>query len=293
VSTDPAATPRGPSAADPSEALPSAASSYPDPSSADGADPSDALVREAEASAADRTQHPAASLDASAAPAGGVEIDDPRRERTVRRVSAFGQRMLESILGTCRIHTIGEENYRQYWDAGQPTVFVLWHGRLLPCTYRHRQQGVVTLVSRHRDGEYIARIVERWGFTAVRGSSSRGGLEALRDLMRWVRRGRSLAITPDGPRGPREVMKHGPLLIAQRTGAPVIPTECTASRAWFFGGWDRFLIPQPFSRITIEYGEPVFVPRDADEAQLTEIARDVERRMAEMRERLGGARPKK
>ena len=243
--------------------------------------------------------HPAATASASAdeqpyaAPAGGVASDDPKRERKVRRVSAFGQRLLESILGTCRIRTIGEEHFRPFWDAGKPTVFVLWHGRLLPCTYHHRRQGVVTLVSQHRDGEYIARIVERWGFTAVRGSSSRGGLEALRDLMRWVRRGRSLAITPDGPRGPREVMKPGPLLIAQRTGAPIIPTECTASRAWFFGGWDRFLVPQPFSRITIEYGAPVFVPRDATEERLAEIGHEIERTMAAMRRRLGGAQPKK
>jgi lysophospholipid acyltransferase (LPLAT)-like uncharacterized protein len=229
----------------------------------------------------------------TAAPVGAVEVDDPGRERKVRRIAAVGQRALEAILGTCRIRTIGEENYRPFWDAGQPTVFVLWHGRLLPCTYHHRGQGVVTLVSRHRDGEYIARIVERWGFFPVRGSSSRGGLEAVRELIRFVRRGRSLAITPDGPRGPREVMKLGPLLVAQRTGAPVIPTECTASRAWFFGGWDRFLVPQPFSRITIHYGEPVFIPREAGEAELEAIARDVERRMAEMRAGLGGARPKR
>jgi lysophospholipid acyltransferase (LPLAT)-like uncharacterized protein len=230
-----------------------------------------------------------AGITSTSAPSGAVELDDPGRERKVRRVAAVGQRLLESILATCRIRTVGEENFRPYWDAGKPTVFVLWHGRLLPCTYHHRHQNVVTLVSRHRDGEYIARIVERWGFVPVRGSSSRGGLEALRELMRWVRRGRSLAITPDGPRGPREVMKTGPLLIAQRTGAPIIPTECTASRAWFFGGWDRFLIPKPFSRITIEYGEPLFVPRGAGEAELEEIAREVERRMAAMRVRLGGA----
>jgi lysophospholipid acyltransferase (LPLAT)-like uncharacterized protein len=230
---------------------------------------------------------------ASAAPVGAVEVADRARERKVRRIAAVGQRALEAILGTCRIRTIGEDNYRRFWDAGQPTVFVLWHGRLLPCTYHHRQQGVVTLVSRHRDGEYIARIVERWGFFPVRGSSSRGGLEAVRELIRFVRRGRSLAVTPDGPRGPREVMKLGPLLVAQRTGAPVIPTECTATRAWFFGGWDRFLVPQPFSRITIHYGEPVMIPREASEAELEDIARDIERRMAEMRAGLGGARPRR
>ncbi|MDB4948714.1 MAG: hypothetical protein JWM27_1363 [Gemmatimonadetes bacterium] len=236
--------------------------------------------------AADDPIGPAAHL-------GGVTLDDPVRERKVRRIAAVARKAMESILGTCRIRTVGEEHFRPHWDAGKAVIFVLWHGRLLPCTYHHRQQGVVTLASQHRDGEYSARILDRWGFVAVRGSSSRGGLEALRELMRAVRRGRSLAITPDGPRGPREVMKPGPLLIAQRTGAPIIPTESAASRAWFFGGWDRFMVPKPFSRITIEYGEPVYVPRDADEAQLEAIARDVERRLAEMRARMGGAAPRR
>jgi hypothetical protein len=201
-------------------------------------------------------------------------------------IAGLGGAALDALMASCRYRTEGEEHFRPFWDAGQPVIFTLWHGRLLPCTYHHRHQGVVTLVSLHRDGEYITRAVRRWGYTAVRGSSSRGGLDALRELIRHVKHGRSLAITPDGPRGPREKMKPGPVIIAQRTGAPIIPVVSGASRASYFGGWDRFLIPHPFARLQIAYGEPVFVPRRADEAQIQTIMDDVEVRLGGLMRRV-------
>jgi lysophospholipid acyltransferase (LPLAT)-like uncharacterized protein len=201
-------------------------------------------------------------------------------------LAALGGAGLDAIMGSCRYRTEGDENYAQFHRQGKPVVFTLWHGRLLPCTYHHRGQGVVTLVSLHRDGEYITRAVRRWGYTAVRGSSSRGGLEALRELIRHVKQGRSLAITPDGPRGPFQKMKPGPAIIAKRTGAPIIPVASAASRGWFFGSWDRFLIPQPFARCQIAYGEPVFVPRHADEAQIQAAMDEVERRIGALMARV-------
>lgn len=206
---------------------------------------------------------------------GGAEL------RT-RAVAALGGGLLTAMLRTCRAEHRGTEHFEQFHRQGRPVVFVLWHGRLLPCTFWNRHQRLVTLVSQHRDGEYIARIVEGWGYTAVRGSSSRRAAGALRELVRHVRAGRSLAITPDGPRGPREVLKPGALLAAQLSGAPVIPAAGGASRGWWFGGWDRFLVPKPFSRVRIAYGEPVWVPRGAGEAELEEIARVVEGRLAEL-----------
>jgi lysophospholipid acyltransferase (LPLAT)-like uncharacterized protein len=194
-------------------------------------------------------------------------------------VAALGSVALNALMSTCRYQREGVENYDQFWRLGKPVIFTLWHGRLLPCTHFHRQQGIVTLISQHRDGEYITRVVRRWGFTAVRGSTTRGGLDALRELIQHVRGGRSLAITPDGPKGPREKMKPGPVLIAQRTGAPIIPVVSGASRASYFGGWDRFLIPHPFARLRIAYGEPVFVPRRAGEGEIQAIMDDVERRL--------------
>ena len=194
-------------------------------------------------------------------------------------VASLGAAALNALMSTCRYGREGVEHYDQFWRAGKPVIFTLWHGRLLPCTHYHRQQGVVTLISQHRDGEYITRVVRRWGYTAVRGSTTRGGLEALRELIQHVRAGRSLAITPDGPKGPREKMKPGPVLIAQRTGAPIIPVVSGASRASYFGGWDRFMIPHPFARLRISYGEPVFVPRRASESEIQAIMDDVERRL--------------
>lgn len=201
-------------------------------------------------------------------------------------LAGIGGAALDGIMGSCRYRTEGDEHYARFHRQGRPVVFTLWHGRLLPCTYHHRGQGVVTLVSLHRDGEYITRAVRRWGYTAVRGSSSRGGLEALRELIRHVKQGRSLAITPDGPRGPFQKMKPGPVIIAQRTGAPIIPVASAASRGWFFGSWDRFLIPRPFARCQIAYGEPVFVPRHADEAQIQAAMDEVERRIGVLMRRV-------
>ncbi|HEX8213115.1 MAG TPA: lysophospholipid acyltransferase family protein [Longimicrobium sp.] len=212
-----------------------------------------------------------------------------RLTRTQDFTAALGGTALDALMRTTSVRTEGEENFRQFWREKRPVVFTLWHGRLLPCTYHHRHQDVVTLVSHHRDGEYITRLVQKWGYTAVRGSSSRGGLDALRELVRHLRNGRSLAITPDGPRGPREKLKPGPLLAAQLTGAPIIPVASGASRASYFGGWDRFLIPHPFARLQIAYGEPVYVPRRADEAELQAVADEVEGRLGGLMRRVDQA----
>jgi hypothetical protein len=137
-------------------------------------------------------------------------VSGTKLTRTQDFTAALGGTALDALMRTTSVRTEGEENFRQFWREKRPVVFTLWHGRLLPCTYHHRHQDVVTLVSHHRDGEYITRLVQKWGYTAVRGSSSRGGLDALRELVRHLRAGRSLAITPDGPRGPREKLKPGP-----------------------------------------------------------------------------------
>lgn len=201
-------------------------------------------------------------------------------------LAGIGGAALDALMRTTSVRTEGEENFRAFWDKGQPVVFTLWHGRLLPCTYHHRHQGVVTLISQHRDGEYINRVVRKWGYTTVRGSSSRGGLDALRELVRHLRAGRSLAITPDGPRGPREKMKPGPLLAAQLAGAPIVPVVSGASRASYFGGWDRFMIPHPFARLQIAYGPALDVPRRAGEAELRAIAAEVEARLGVLMRRV-------
>lgn len=175
------------------------------------------------------------------------------------------QFLLNRLLGSSRFDLHGTEHLERLRGEGRGCIYVLWHGRLLPLGYLHRGQGVVGLISRSEDGEHLARALGRWGFVAVRGSSSRGGSAALREVVRHAQAGRSVAITPDGPRGPRQKMKPGVIVAAQLTGLPIVPVAAGANRGWWFGGWDRFLVPKPFTRIRVVYGEPVEVPRELGE----------------------------
>jgi lysophospholipid acyltransferase (LPLAT)-like uncharacterized protein len=185
-------------------------------------------------------------------------------------VKHAGGAVLDALMHTVRLRVTNDSSYRQHTEQGRPVIFALWHGRLLPLGFVHRGQNIVCLASRSADGEYITRILQHWGFGVVRGSSSSGGDTAFRELVRVVRAGRSVAATPDGPRGPRERLKPGVLQLAQLTGAPLVPLAAAASRSWWFVSWDRFLVPQPFSRLHVAYGDPIHVPRETrDLAELT------------------------
>ena len=173
-----------------------------------------------------------------------------------------GGAMLDALMRTVRMHIDNDRAYRGRMQEGKPVIFALWHGRLLPLGFLHRGQDIVCLASRSADGEYITRVLQHWGFDVVRGSSSSGGDTAFRELIRAIRGGSSVAITPDGPRGPRERLKAGVLQLAQLTGAPLVPLAAAATRAWWFESWDRFLVPQPFARLHAAYADPIFVPRD-------------------------------
>lgn len=182
-----------------------------------------------------------------------------------------GRHLLDALLATVRFRFMTPRPRLE-----TPVIFTLWHGRLLPLTYLHRNQNITTLISRSGDGEYIARVVAGWGYRVARGSSSRGGTEALREMVRAAHNGSSLAFTPDGPRGPRQKLKRGVLTAAQLTGLPLLPMSGTATRAWWIEGWDRFMVPKPFSTMFVRYADPVYVERDADEARLVQLEREVE-----------------
>jgi len=198
------------------------------------------------------------------------------KELRFRAVSGLGGRLLGGMLSTARFSTEGDAGYRSEWAAGRPVIFILWHGRLVPLSFYHRTWNLVTLISASADGEHIARLVQRWGYDVVRGSSSRGGGPALRQLVRYVRDGRSIAVTPDGPRGPREKIKPGVMTAAQLTGCALLPVGAGSRSAWWFEGWDRFMVPRPFARIHIVYGDPIPVPRDADAAAIEALTIEAE-----------------
>lgn len=203
-----------------------------------------------------------------------------RRDAELALVSRGGKIFLDLLFATVHFEIQGQHHYQRMEAAGEPVIYVLWHGRLLPATYLRRHEGMATLISRHRDGSYISAIAQRWGYWVVRGSSSRGGSNALRALAREIGAGRSVAITPDGPRGPREQVKPGALQLAQLTGAPLIPAATGAQRAWWFEGWDRFLVPRPFSRVRVEYGAPIHINRDLSPAAFARRQGDVARAIA-------------
>ncbi|MGD2068145.1 MAG: lysophospholipid acyltransferase family protein [Gemmatimonadota bacterium] len=192
-----------------------------------------------------------------------------------RAAALLGQGLVGSLFTTTRLTRVGQENYLPFRREGLPIVFVFWHDQLLPLVHYHRNEDIVVLVSEHADGEYITRIIERQGFDTARGSSTRGGIKGLKALIRAGREGHDLAITPDGPRGPRHVFKPGALLAAQVIGAPIVPLAAGASASWRFESWDRFMLPRPLSRVTIEYGEPVYVDRAADEVERERLAREL------------------
>ena len=187
----------------------------------------------------------------------------------------LGSGIVAGLFLTCRSERIGREHYEQFRSEEQPVMFVFWHGQLLPLVHYHRHEGIVVLVSEHQDGEYITRVIERNGFGTVRGSSTRGGTKGLKGLVRSARQGRDVAVTPDGPRGPRGEFKPGALLAAQAAALPVIPIALSASSGWRFRSWDGFLVPKPFSTITIEYLPPRHVARDASRETLDSIATEI------------------
>lgn len=195
-----------------------------------------------------------------------------------------GDAVIRSLMASVRFETENEPEHGLRIN-GKPVLGLCWHGHLLVFAFRQRGAGLATLISQSKDGEYIARVVQRWGFTVLRGSSSRGGSGALRSMVRVLRDGQSLAVTPDGPRGPRRRLKPGALLAARMSGVPILPTAAAATRAWWLGGWDRFLVPKPLARVRLVYGQPRAIPRDADDAELARIGDEIETEMNALTER--------
>lgn len=169
---------------------------------------------------------------------------------------------------TTRWETRNGDIPQGFWDRGAPFVLAFWHGRLLmaPFAWDHRY-ALRVLISRHRDGELITRTVSHFGINSVRGSSKAGeGAAALREMVRLVRAGTCIGITPDGPRGPRMRASEGVVAAARLTGVPVIPLGVSTARRRLLNSWDRFLLPMPMSRGVFVWGDPIVIDRDADEA---------------------------
>ncbi len=172
----------------------------------------------------------------------------------------------------------------------KPAIYCLWHNRLILCMEAYDQQArgrsqsvkLAALISASKDGAFLAAILEQFHVQPVRGSSSRRGPQALLELTSWAERGYHLAITPDGPRGPRYVVQEGAMSLAQLTGLPIVPFSFYARRKIRLKSWDGFQIPLPFSKCELSLGKPYHVPRDASDAQREEIRKNLEQTLKDI-----------
>ena len=200
-----------------------------------------------------------------------------RHMRKVRWMARVGYWAVQLLARTWRIDLRGETNWPTTAGARVPVVVAVWHGLMLAPIWTQRNRGIMALASEHGDGEIIARILERLGYSPpARGSSSRGGVRGLMTMVAALRDGRSIAFTPDGPRGPARVAQHGLFVAAHRAGTVIVPMSMFAARTWQLGSWDRFTIPKPFARVCVTIGAPFTARFDGDRLADGEVERFAE-----------------
>ncbi|MDZ7330457.1 MAG: lysophospholipid acyltransferase family protein [candidate division KSB1 bacterium] len=179
----------------------------------------------------------------------------------------------------CSIRLINRAKVIALQRQHVPILYVLWHGRILIPIFVHRNEGITPMVSLHSDGEIIAQTLQRLGYRTIRGSSSRGGNKAFHEMVDILSKNGVGAIIPDGPRGPRHHLKPGTLYIAQQSQAYLVPVTFSANRKIVFNSWDRFVLPLPFAKCVMLYGEPVRVGKDFPTDQLEQIREKFEQEM--------------
>ncbi|MBL8755387.1 MAG: lysophospholipid acyltransferase family protein [Planctomycetes bacterium] len=211
-----------------------------------------------------------------------------RWRRLRRRIGSWLLQLLAPLLVrllalTWRVQRLGDVGFARQRSAS-PWIVAMWHGRMLalmPLRW-HRGRRIGVLVSPSDDGGLAQQALRSFRYEVVRGSLSRGGARALREMHERVAAGRQLVVTPDGPRGPRHGINVGIAWLARSTGAPILPVGVAVSRAWRLRSWDRFTIPKPFARLCVLYGDPVTVAADASDAELEGVAQSVRAKLLEL-----------
>jgi lysophospholipid acyltransferase (LPLAT)-like uncharacterized protein len=210
--------------------------------------------------------------------------DAPWRSSRSRRIEAWliaaaGYRLISLLGATLKWKTDGLEHLSAIRESGRQPIMAFWHGRILPATYYFRRRGIVVITSENFDGEWIAGIIERFGYGTARGSTSRGGRRALLQLTREMAAGNAAGFTVDGPRGPARIAQPGAVWLAKATGNPVLPFHLEADRHWTLNSWDRTQIPKPRTTVALVVGEPFDVARDADNAEIEAARTKLDRRL--------------
>ena len=203
----------------------------------------------------------------------------------VALIAGVGYPLISALGHTLRWRVEGTEHYDAVLASGRQPIMAFWHGRILSGTLYFQRRGIVVITSENFDGEWIARIIQRFGFGTARGSSSRGGLRAMLQLVRDMEQGRPAAFTLDGPRGPARVAQPGAIWLARATGNPVVPFHMEASSKWTARSWDQTQIPKPFTTVAVAIGDPFDVAGDATDQQLETARQELERRLRTLEDR--------
>lgn len=207
-----------------------------------------------------------------------------RRERFLIRAIDWSFYLLINLIGkTIRFEAPqGWENFEAIEKSGKQPIYAFWHNRIFLATYFFRNRDIVVITSQSFDGEYIARFIQRFGYGAVRGSSTRGGVGALARMIRLMKKGLPMGFTVDGPKGERYVAKTGAILLAKKTGNPVMPFSVECKNYWTINSWDRLQIPKPLSRAKVIIAEPVYVEETADESEIENKRLELQMKLDEL-----------
>lgn len=224
-----------------------------------------------------------------------VDLPRPLEEFRTWLVSSVSYSTIQLVGRTMSFQEIGAQFTRdRLLRMKQPVIIVFWHNRLFFLCYylanyfARRGCGFSVMVSASRDGDYITGTIHRFKGRVVRGSSSRGGKEALAELLEEAHKGITPVVTPDGPRGPRYILQPGAVILAQKSGLPLIPLAYGVDRAWIFNSWDRLVFPKPFSHAYVVFGDPIWIPRDISAEERQWWMSLTQQRLNEVTERADG-----
>lgn len=209
---------------------------------------------------------------------GSEELDGYNRfDRLKIRLISIAFTFLIRLMGsTLRVEIENREGVDAALSDGRVPIYCLWHDRIFSSIYLLRDRKIIVMVSRSFDGECIAGTIANLGFGAARGSSSRGGVGALIDMIKFMKDGYPCAFTVDGPRGPRYEAKSGPCLLAKKTGNPLIPFSVEVERFWTVGSWDRLQVPRPFSKAKLIFGNPISVEANATDDDIESVREELQ-----------------
>lgn len=199
-------------------------------------------------------------------------------------VPPIARAVLKTLAFTIKIEVLHEERVRPFWGKDERFILAFWHGRLLMMPFCYHGKRIKLLISQHKDGELLAAAMKRFGYGSIRGSTTRGGTAAMREMIKALKES-DIAITPDGPKGPRYVVQDGVVALARLAGVPIIPVTFGSSRKKVFGSWDSFNLPYPFSRGAFLWGEPVYVNKEDD---MEKKRFELENKLKEMTEFVDG-----